>query len=71
MAEGDLINSGDTITEKEKSQHLRHDSQMPFMRPSGNLDCLSVNMYLSEGLRQPVLKKFLMDREAGSFVSRE
>ena len=27
--------------------------------------------HLSEGLRQPVLKRFLMEREAGSLASRE
>lgn len=27
--------------------------------------------YLSDGRKQPVLKRFLMEREAGSFASRE
>lgn len=29
------------------------------------------NPYLSDGRKQPVLKRFLMEREAGSFASRE
>lgn len=31
----------------------------------------STKLYLSEGRRQPVLKRFLMEREAGSLASRE
>lgn len=71
MVERDFIDSSDSITEKERDKISKTTVRETLLFDVKLRLYKSINLYLSEGRRQPVLKRFLMEREAGSFASRE